>query len=691
MGSRIVKVFYDQSCYPFKDSERTVRYPITGSSFAGSSNVNELHFYVRDIGGVNNLSWVAIVKLPNGKILYQLLTDIHLDSEINEYYVTFNLSQFYTQLKGDIYISLNGCLGEVTITTDEETDISTIQGEIDSKTVVATGAVKFSINYAPQRPIGLSFDLDQYQTIINALANKANIVSTIQVVADITTEDLSAYDNGQKFFSLADNTYYEKIATSPFYQLVENNSGVLASERLLVKSNIPIIGVLKDIAGEKGLVIYSYNHKDYLISFDASDLTNIKGCAFDLLDRCFYYAENLVVGNNIGLLINDNNKIEHLDLKRDINCVYATDGGGNQIMLPYAIGDIANTLAKRTSGGQVNVAETPANDTNATSKKYVDTNDNKKVDKVSTNNRVYGTNGNGEQTTYPIETANNGNIARRDSSGQLNVPPTPTQNPNATSKGYVDGKFGVSIELSIDSNYDMVLKLKNANGEVISQDDIDLPLESIITSAQFYETYTYEDVTYTNVLVITLATTSVPTIIPVGSLVDGLEHEAYIEVSNIALPLAIDSLQLANLPNARIKYGSNYYLKSYDNGVSIVFALPRITINESNGVYTLSKEEITLNKTSGYMTLNTTTIQFYSSAKTDELLSVKANSSDVYDKQTADAKFRTEGQVNTQIDTKIAGLDRINYIQDLEENKNYDYRYIVTANGELVLRLAEIE
>ena len=372
MGSRIVKVFYDQSCYPFKDSERTVRYPITGSSFAGSSNVNELHFYVRDIGGVNNLSWVAIVKLPNGKILYQVLTDIHLDSEINEYYVTFNLSQFYTQLKGDIYISLNGCLGEVTITTDEETDISTIQGEIDSKTVVATGAVKFSINYTPQRPIGFSFDLDQYQTIINALANKANIVSTIQVIADITTEDLSAYDNGQKFFSLADNTYYEKIATSPYYQLVENNSGVLASERLLVKCNIPVIGVLKDIAGEKGLVIYSYNNKDYLISFDASDLTNIKGCAFDLFDRCFYYAENLVVANNIGLLINSNNKIEHLDVKHDINCVYATDGGGNQIMLPYSVIALASALVKRDANGQVVVPLQPTSNEHAASKKYID-------------------------------------------------------------------------------------------------------------------------------------------------------------------------------------------------------------------------------------------------------------------------------------------------------------------------------
>lgn len=222
--SRITQVFYGNDCLPYKDKERTVHYPITGCSFAGSSNVNEIRFYVRDIGGVNNLSWVAIVKLPNGKILYQLLTDIYLDSEINEYYVSFNLSSFYTQLKGDIYISLNGCLGQVEIETDEETNISTIEGEIDSKTVVATGAVKFTINYAPQRPLGTSFDLDQYQTIINALANKSNIISTFQIVVDISQETLSAYNEGQVFYDIATKRFYIKSDGNIVdYNFVTNN------------------------------------------------------------------------------------------------------------------------------------------------------------------------------------------------------------------------------------------------------------------------------------------------------------------------------------------------------------------------------------------------------------------------------------------------------------------------------------
>lgn len=238
--SRITQVFYGNDCLPYKDSERTVHYPITGSSFAGSSNVNELHFYTRDIGGVNNLSWVAIVKLPNGKILYQLLTDIHYDSEINEYYVSFNLSQFYTQLKGDIYISLNGCLGQVEIETDDETDISTIQGEIDSRTVVVTGAVKFTINYAPQRPIGYSFDLDQYQTIIQALANKTNIISTFQIVADISTETLTNYEDGQVFYDIATKRFYKKSDGSYVdYNFVVSNQ---ASVSIIVNPTTNING-----------------------------------------------------------------------------------------------------------------------------------------------------------------------------------------------------------------------------------------------------------------------------------------------------------------------------------------------------------------------------------------------------------------------------------------------------------------
>ena len=375
--SRITQIFYGNDCLPYKDSARTVHYPITGCSFAGSSNVNELHFYVRDIGGVNNLSWVANVKLPNGKILYQLLTDIHLDSEINEYYVTFNLSSFYTQLKGDIYISLNGCLGEVEITVDPETNIATINGEIDSNTVVATGAVKFTINYAPQRPTGFSFELDQYQTIIDALSGKSNIVNTIQIIPDVELEDLSGYDDGQLLFDLSRKTYYKKITDDeqPTYEIVENGAGILASEKTLVRTYFQNFGYISDMVGTNKLVIINFIGQDYLVKIGNTFQPTFDVCALNLLTREFYYSDSMTTSNTLNHLVRAENRITYVELKTDINSVYATNGSGEQVMIPYGTLAVAGMLVRRVSNGQVIVPETPTDNLHSTSKKYVDDND----------------------------------------------------------------------------------------------------------------------------------------------------------------------------------------------------------------------------------------------------------------------------------------------------------------------------
>ena len=90
MQDRILQVFYGNDRLPYKDKDRTVHYPITGNTFLGSSNVDKIRFYVRDIGGTNNITWVLNAKLPNGSILYQVLSTIGLDEELNEYYVQFS-------------------------------------------------------------------------------------------------------------------------------------------------------------------------------------------------------------------------------------------------------------------------------------------------------------------------------------------------------------------------------------------------------------------------------------------------------------------------------------------------------------------------------------------------------------------------------------------------------------------------
>lgn len=84
-----------------------------------------------------------------------------------------------------------------------------------------------------------------------------------------------------------------------------------------------------------------------------------------------------------------------------------------------------------------------------------------------------------------------------------------------------------SIELSINpTTYVLSLQPKDFNGNNIgTAQTVDLPLESIVAGATYYNTYTYQGVTYQKVIVLTYTTTDVPTIVPVGDLVSGLQTE----------------------------------------------------------------------------------------------------------------------------------------------------------------------
>ena len=215
MESKIMQVFYGNDCLPYKDSQRSVHYPIVGNSFLGASSTTQIRFYVRDIGGVHNVSWVAISKLPNGQIGNQVLSNIHYDDDIGEYYVQFDLSAYYTQVKGDLYISLNGYQGGVQVEQDAETDVYTIVG---TPVIEATGSIKLSINYAPQLPQGTHFNISDLQQILGALSDKANVLDTFVVVEDIDGEDLSGYDDGQLIYDEKSKAYYEvnSLATSGY-------------------------------------------------------------------------------------------------------------------------------------------------------------------------------------------------------------------------------------------------------------------------------------------------------------------------------------------------------------------------------------------------------------------------------------------------------------------------------------------
>ena len=376
MQERILQVFYGNDRLPYKDKDRTVHYPITGNTFLGSSNVDKIRFYVRDIGGTNSITWVLNAKLPNGSILYQVLSTIGLDVELNEYYVQFTLSQFYTQLKGDIYFSLNGCDGDVQIETDSETNIQTITATIESQTILTTGVIKFTNNYAPQRPVGFSFDIDQYQSIIDALSSKSNVVNTIQVVANITTEDLSGYDNGQLFYSLHQHAYYKKVESSPYYELAEN--GILASNKVVYRFGLVLTQTFQDVydvVGNTIFVVNDFSNKDYLCYFEETPslpTNKYTISALYLQDMALYQIVDVDMGDNFTSLLADTNKSLYVKQTSNSYKVYATNGLGAQTTLTYAVQGGSGILVIRADGGQIYVPTTPIFDNNATSKKYVD-------------------------------------------------------------------------------------------------------------------------------------------------------------------------------------------------------------------------------------------------------------------------------------------------------------------------------
>ena len=367
MGSRITKIFYGNDCLPYKDRDRTVHYPVTGYSFAGSSRVNQLHFYTRDIGGVNTLSWVAIVKLPNGKILYQLLSDIHLDDEIGEYYVSFDLTSYYTQLKGDLYISLNGCKGQVEITTDEETDITTIEGEIDSKTIVSTGAIKFTINYAPQRPIGYDFDIDQYATIINALGNKANVFNTIQIVANISDIDVDDYNVGQLFYCLTNKEYYQVELYNEYFK---RTTQVLLDDKHYLVRYVGANLRLDQLYALFGYRLFLFN--DVLVQFSEYSSTKTNITILEFGEQYYYFAEEVSVSQTFEDVYVVENLYAYRKQTQEEHVVYATDNDGYDTEINYGIPANGNYIVRRDSNGQIKVLLQPSANNDAVSKKYVD-------------------------------------------------------------------------------------------------------------------------------------------------------------------------------------------------------------------------------------------------------------------------------------------------------------------------------
>lgn len=260
MEIKILQVFYGKDGLPYKDKDRQVHFPITGTGFLGASNTTKIKFYYDELDNLDETTWVAVSKLPNGKLGSRVL-ESYLDEELNEHYALLELDNYYTQYKGDVFISLQGYQGGVNLDFNEETEQYEIHG---TPTIAATGSIKFTNNYAPHFVGSGETDNVNFQRILADLGTKLGIraksefVTTLPTVGENDTFYVIRNDanrpslaniyiwNGetQHYVWVGDNTldlgdYYTKEEGEQFEEEIDNRVTSVESELASVAEGSP--------------------------------------------------------------------------------------------------------------------------------------------------------------------------------------------------------------------------------------------------------------------------------------------------------------------------------------------------------------------------------------------------------------------------------------------------------------------
>lgn len=379
MNSNVLQVFYDNKCYPFKDKERSVRFPIVGNAFQGAQNTTQIKFYFERMGN-SSTTWVAVSKLPNGKIGSKVL-NTYIDDEIGEPYALLELSSFYTQYEGSVYISLQGYQGGVLVEYDDEQDIYTIKG---APTIQASGSIKLAINYATQFVGSGEEENVTLQSLAALFGTKMNIHDSIFVVPSYQSiiDNIGNYDNGQIFYATDSKHFYKKA----------NN-------------------------GCENYDIVPFNQASVSVIIDT--LTNINGRHFSNFTS-------------------ERKKVDNYD-------VYHIKYGNNNTTEEQA----RNYMAYMTGSNYL--------------PKY-------NFDRPANSYLLMASNG---LLLKPQYDSTNGLLLYVMS--------------QIVDANYLRENFGSAVNLSIVSNRNLVAKLLNANGVVISQSGVNLPSESIIVSATYID------------------------------------------------------------------------------------------------------------------------------------------------------------------------------------------------------------
>lgn len=351
MSARVMNVFYGEDCLPYKDQDRSVHYPITGNSFLGASNVTEIHFYIDRIGSYTD-TWVANSKLPNGKMGNEILESA-TDSELNEHYVVLKLSTFYTQAKGDLYVSLNGFQGGVEISEDDG-----VYSIVGIPTIQATGSVKIAIHYATPLANGDEIDLITLQGLLALVSEKIDIVDSILVIGNlfnfISSSQFTNLEVGQVFFSTETGDVYKKTAASPYFEIVNLNYVHKVSTTNIVYGT--------DNSGNPTTIPYS--------AADAGNGTIVmRGSGGNITVPLSPIASSNATSKSYV----DTRDALKVDKSSSTEIVYGTDDTGNQTT--YAIdSDLVGDgeVVRRESGTGTVVVGTPTAVNHATTKAYVD-------------------------------------------------------------------------------------------------------------------------------------------------------------------------------------------------------------------------------------------------------------------------------------------------------------------------------
>ena len=185
MTYKLISVFFDKNGNPFKDVARETPCSIINGTFIGASKTTRIYFYYDKLLNEDDdpATWVAVSKLPNGKIGSKVL-ESYYDDEIEEHYALLELDSFYTQYKGDVYLALQGYQDGVQVLKDDETGIYTIVG---TPTIQTTGNIRLNILYAPQFIGSGETQNVNFQQILADLSTKLGIRTQTILVDELPT------------------------------------------------------------------------------------------------------------------------------------------------------------------------------------------------------------------------------------------------------------------------------------------------------------------------------------------------------------------------------------------------------------------------------------------------------------------------------------------------------------------------